>query len=47
VPTKQIVLKGAKHGCWLQPTFFEQCVDAVDAWFKEHLKPAAAKASAN
>jgi acetyl esterase/lipase len=37
VPTKQAVLKGAKHGCWLQRPWFEQCVEAVDAWFKEHL----------
>jgi len=33
VPTKQVVLKDAKHGCWLQRPWFEQCVDAVDAWF--------------
>lgn len=38
VPTKQVVLKDAKHGCWMQRPWFEQCVDAVDAWFKEHLK---------
>jgi gluconolactonase len=37
VPTKQVVLKDAKHGCWMQHPWFEQCVDAVDVWFKEHL----------
>lgn len=38
VATKQVVLADAKHGCWMQRPWFEQCVDAVDAWFKEHLK---------
>lgn len=38
VPTQQIILKDAKHGCWMQRPWFEQCVDAVDAWFKTHLK---------
>ena len=38
VATKQVILKDAKHGCWMQRPWFEQCVDAVDAWFKEHLK---------
>jgi len=38
VATKQVVLKDAKHGCWMQRPWFEQCVDAVDAWFKEHLR---------
>lgn len=38
VPTKQVILKDAKHGCWMQRPWFEQCVDAVDAWFKTHLK---------
>ena len=38
VATKQVMLKDAKHGCWMQRPWFEQCVDAVDAWFKEHLK---------
>ena len=38
VPTRQVILKDAKHGCWMQHPGFEQCVDAVDAWFKEHLK---------
>lgn len=37
VPTKQITLKDAKHGCWMQTQWFEPCVNAVDAWFKEHL----------
>ncbi len=37
VPTKQVILKDAKHGCWMQRPWFEQCVDAVDAWFREHL----------
>ena len=38
VATKQVVLKDAKHGCWMQPAWSGQCVDAVDAWFQEHLK---------
>jgi gluconolactonase len=38
VPTKQVILKDAKHGCWMQRPWFEQCVDAVDVWFKEHFK---------
>jgi acetyl esterase/lipase len=38
VPTKQVILKDAKHGCWMQHPWHAQCVDAVDAWFKEHLK---------
>lgn len=38
VPTKQVIIKDAKHGCWLQKPWHEQCVAAVDAWFKEHLK---------
>jgi acetyl esterase/lipase len=39
VPTKQIVYKDAKHGCWLQRPWFEQIVEATDAWFKEHMPP--------
>jgi acetyl esterase/lipase len=38
VPTKQVILKDARHGCWMQRPWFEQCVDAVDAWFKTYLK---------
>lgn len=38
VATKQVILKDARHGCWMQPPWFEQCVDAVDAWFKIYLK---------
>ncbi|MCB1092142.1 MAG: alpha/beta hydrolase [Verrucomicrobiae bacterium] len=38
VATRQVVLKDAKHGCWMRRPWFEQCVDAVDAWFQEHLK---------
>lgn len=38
VATKQTLLKGAKHGCWMQKPWFDQCVSAVDAWFKEYLK---------
>ena len=38
VPTKQVLLEEAKHGCWMRHPWFEQCVDAVDAWFKEHLQ---------
>lgn len=38
VPTQQVVLKDAKHGCWMQRPWFEQCVSAVDTWFQTHLK---------
>lgn len=38
VPAKQVILADAKHGCWMQRPWFEQCVNAVDAWFSEHLK---------
>ena len=38
VPTKQVILKDAKHGCWMQRPGFEQCVEAVDAWFQVSLK---------
>lgn len=38
VATEQVVLKDAKHGCWMQRPWFEPCVDAVDAWFRAHLK---------
>lgn len=38
VATKQVVLADAKHGCWMQRPWFEQCVAAVDAWFQLHLK---------
>lgn len=38
VPAKQVVLADGKHGCWMQRPWFGQCVDAVDAWFQEHLK---------
>jgi gluconolactonase len=38
VPTKQVVLAEAKHGCWMQRPWFEQCVEAVDTWFQLHLK---------
>lgn len=38
VPTKQVLIEGGKHGCWMRHPWFTPCVDAVDAWFKEHLK---------
>jgi acetyl esterase/lipase len=38
VPTKQVTLKDAKHGCWMQRPWFEQCVDEVDAWFTQYLR---------
>jgi len=38
VTTEQVVLKDAKHGCWMQRPWFEQCVEAVDTWFQLHLK---------
>ena len=37
VPAKQVIFKDAKHGCWLQRPWFEQCVESTDAWFKEHM----------
>lgn len=36
--TYEVVLKDAKHGCWMRRPWFGQCVDAVDAWFQAHLK---------
>lgn len=42
VPTDQVVLKDAKHGCWNQQPWFDQCVDAVDKWFKTYLVAAGA-----
>ncbi|HEY2573372.1 MAG TPA: alpha/beta hydrolase [Verrucomicrobiaceae bacterium] len=38
VPAERIILPDAKHGCWLQRPWFEQCVEAVDAFFKKQLK---------
>jgi acetyl esterase/lipase len=38
IPTKQVILKNARHGCWMQRPWFDQCVDSVDAWFRLHLK---------
>ncbi len=38
VATRQVVLPDAKHGCWLQRPWFEECVNVVDNFFKEHLK---------
>lgn len=38
VPSPQVILEGAKHGCWMRRPWFEQCVDATDAFFREHLK---------
>lgn len=38
VPTKQVLIEGGKHGCWMRNPWFIPCVDAVDAWFQEHLK---------
>lgn len=38
VATQQVILKDAKHGCWMQRPGFEQCVEAVDAWFQVSLK---------
>lgn len=37
VATDRIILKDAKHGCWMQPPGFELCVGAVDAFFKRQL----------
>jgi acetyl esterase/lipase len=38
VPTQQIVLADAKHGCWLHAPWQEQCIEAVDTFFKTYLK---------
>ena len=38
VPARQVVLKDGKHGCWMLPPWQEQCIEAVDTFFKEHLK---------
>lgn len=38
VPTQQIILADAKHGCWLRAPWQEQCLQAVDAFFQSHLK---------
>lgn len=38
VATDRVILPDAKHGCWLQRPWFEQCVETVDAFFKKHLK---------
>ncbi|MDR3401155.1 MAG: alpha/beta hydrolase [Chthoniobacter sp.] len=38
VPTQQVVLADGKHGCWMKPPWQEQCLDAVDTFFKSYLK---------
>jgi gluconolactonase len=38
VPTQQVVLQDGKHGCWMQAPWQAQCLDAVDAFFKTHLR---------
>jgi acetyl esterase/lipase len=38
VPTQQVVLDGGKHGCWMKAPWQEQCIDAVDTFYKSYLK---------
>ncbi len=38
VDSQRLVLAEAKHGCWMQHPWFEQCIEAVDAFFKKELK---------
>jgi len=38
VPTQQVVLTDGKHGCWMQVPWQEQCLEAVDTFFKSYLK---------
>ena len=38
VPTQQVILADGKHGCWMQAPWQQQCIDAVDTFFKAHLK---------
>ena len=38
VATDRVIIKGGKHGCWMQHPWFEQCVEAVDAFFQRQLK---------
>ncbi len=38
VQTQQVILKDGKHGCWMQPPWQGQCVEAVDAFFKRHMR---------
>jgi acetyl esterase/lipase len=38
VPTQQVIVDGGKHGCWMQPPWQEQCLNAVDTFFKANLK---------
>jgi dipeptidyl aminopeptidase/acylaminoacyl peptidase len=38
VPTQQVVLPEGKHGCWMKAPWQEQCLEAVDAFFKSYLK---------
>lgn len=38
VQAEQEVYAGGKHGCWMQPAWFGQMVDDMDAFFRAHLK---------
>ncbi|EDY18609.1 Alpha/beta hydrolase fold-3 domain protein [Chthoniobacter flavus Ellin428] len=38
VPTQQVVLADGKHGCWMRAPWQEQCLEAVDTFFKSYLK---------
>jgi acetyl esterase/lipase len=37
VATDRVILQEGKHGCWMQHPWFEQCVGAVDTFFRRHL----------
>lgn len=38
VPAQQVILPDGKHGCWMKSPWQEQCLEAVDKFFKQHLK---------
>jgi acetyl esterase/lipase len=38
VPTQQVILADGKHGCWMRAPWQEQCLEAVDTFFKSYLK---------
>jgi acetyl esterase/lipase len=38
VPTQQVIADGGKHGCWMQAPWQQQCLDAVDTFYKTYLK---------
>ncbi|MEP6669148.1 MAG: alpha/beta hydrolase [Chthoniobacter sp.] len=38
VPTQQVLIPDGKHGCWMKAPGQEQCLEAVDTFFKSYLK---------